>query len=319
MSREPDDLFHEGERAIHAALGMDGKLEQMAGRMLRDHMPEQHRDFFSVLPFVLIGSREPGGQPWASVLTGAEGFLASPDPRHLRVEALPVAGDPLGDNLVPGARLGLLGLWPETRRRNRMNGTVAAVHQDGFTVQVDQSFGNCPKYIQARAWSWRGGAPAPVAGSPERGAGLGERDLAQIARADTFFVATAHAGDRGSRSHGTDVSHRGGPQGFVHHAGSGRLVVPDYSGNFLFQTFGNLQVNPRAGLLFIDFETGDMLQFAGAARVEWDPGWGAGLPEAVRKGAQRFMVFETEAVVRTPAAVPLVWGAPERSPHLDAL
>jgi hypothetical protein len=200
-----------------------------------------------------------------------------------------------------------------------MNGTVASVDAEGFTVTVDQSFGNCPKYIQARDWRWRGGKPSRVEGNPVRSAELSDADLAQIAKADTFFIATAHADADEVPSHGVDISHRGGKPGFVHHVGGGRLVVPDYSGNFLFQTFGNLALNPRAGLMFADFDTGDLLQLAGSARVEWDPGWGEDLPEHVRSGAERFMVFETEAAVRTPAAVPLRWGPPELSPHLDRL
>jgi predicted pyridoxine 5'-phosphate oxidase superfamily flavin-nucleotide-binding protein len=271
------------------------------------------------LPFVLVGSRDASGQPWASILTGAPGFLSAADPRRLRIDTLPAAGGPLADHLAPGAKVGLLGIWPATRRRNRLNGTVAEIDGTGFSVAVDQSFGNCPKYIQARDWSWRSGGPAPITVAPERDDTLSAADLAQIAAADTFFIATAHSDSGPARSHGADVSHRGGAPGFVHHAGGGQLVIPDYSGNFLFQTFGNLAVNPCAGLLFPDFGTGDLLQLAGAARVEWDPAWGAPLPEPARKGAQRFLIFETEAVRRTPGGLPLAWSAPELSPHLAQL
>jgi hypothetical protein len=88
-------------------------------------------------------------------------------------------------------------------------------------------------------------------------------DAARIRSADTFFLGTAHPG------RGTDASHRGGPAGFVRVAGN-QLWWPDYPGNNLFNSFGNLVVSPEAALLFPDFATGRTVQLSGTAEVEWD-------------------------------------------------
>lgn len=314
-----DDPFHDGERAIHARFGMREKLADLGRKMLRDHMPDQHRAFFGQLPFLIVGSLDDRNMPWASIVTGAPGFVDSPDARRLHVASLPAEGDPLRAALVPGARLGLLGIEPATRRRNRLNGRVESAGADGFVVEVEQSFGNCPKYIQARDWRWRDGAPAPVSGRFETAASLDAADLSMIGAADTFFIATAYGTDDGGAAHGVDASHRGGKPGFVAALPDGRLMAPDYSGNFLFNTFGNIEKNPRAGLLFVDFADGRMLQISGAARILWDPTDAPALPDAARAGAQRFLEITPGQVVRADAAVPLSWSFGDYSPYLERL
>lgn len=142
--------FHEGERAVQARVGVQERLAELGPRVIRDFMPDQHRAFFEQLPFVIAGTVDARGQPWASVLVQPPGFMRSPQPRQLDVRARPLPGDPLAAHLAEGAAIGLLGLEPHTRRRNRMNGVVRRLGASGFSVDVRQSFGNCPNYIQAR-------------------------------------------------------------------------------------------------------------------------------------------------------------------------
>ena len=61
---------------------MRDKMERLGRRVIRDHMPEQHREFFSQLPLLLVGTIDACGRPWASVLAGEPGFLA-PDRRQV--------------------------------------------------------------------------------------------------------------------------------------------------------------------------------------------------------------------------------------------
>jgi predicted pyridoxine 5'-phosphate oxidase superfamily flavin-nucleotide-binding protein len=287
-------------------------MEVVGRRGIRSFMPDQHREFFAELPFLLVGSLDAGGQPWASVLAGPPGFVSSPDPRHLEIGARPLPGDPLAETLRAGAAVGLLGIQPHTRRRNRMNGTVAAVTPQGFQVAVEQSFGNCPKYIQAREAKFVGGAT----GSPGPAHHADSLDLAMgrmIRAADTFYIATAYAGGDAGRltSHGVDVSHRGGKPGFVRVDDERALTVPDFLGNFFFNTLGNLAVSPRAGLLFMDFASGDLLHLACAAEIIADS------PEVRRfQGAQRLLRFHVRQALRVERALPLRWGAAELSPVL---
>jgi predicted pyridoxine 5'-phosphate oxidase superfamily flavin-nucleotide-binding protein len=305
--------WHEGERALQARLGIDERMAEIGPRVIRDHMPDQHRTFFAQLPFLVAGSLDAQGRPWASVLAAPPGFAHSPDPHHLRVDALPLAGDPLGAALVPGASIGLLGIEPPTRRRNRMNGVVGEVDARGFSVEVRQSFGNCPRYIQAREPLFVGGAQgARVLPRSDR---LDAKARQMVRAADTFFIATAHSsvGDATAPAYGVDVSHRGGRPGFVQLSSEGTLTVPDFPGNAFFNTLGNIAVNPVAGLLFIDFATGDLLQLFVRAEVVWD-----GPEVEAFAGAERLLRMQVVAAQHAPAALPLRFGSASLSPHLAA-
>jgi len=295
--------FHDGEKALQHESGAFGTLAVAGPRVIRSYMPEQHRSFFAQLPWLVVGVLDAQGQPVAHALAGPPGFVQSPDARQLRVGA-PLAG------LAAGDPVGLLGIEPHTRRRNRMNGVVTQADEHSFSVQVTQSFGNCPKYIQAREATWAGPRePGVMQESPT----LDDAARRIIAAADTFFIATAHpaAQHGGAASHGVDVSHRGGRPGFVRIAPDGSLHIPDYSGNHFFNTLGNIALNPRCGLLFIDFETGGLLQVAASAELVWD-----GPAVTAHPGAQRLLVLRVQAVRHRAVALPLRWGPATPSPVL---
>lgn len=304
MDRSP---FHAGEQALQAQAGVRDRIEQIGRTIIRDHMPDQHRELFGKLPTLLLGAQDASGQPWATMLHGAPGFVSSPDARTLRVQALPAAGDPVAAALHDGAAVGLLGLEPHTRRRNRMNGQVQALGPAGFDVGVRQSFGNCPKYIVARQ-------PEAVTGRAPQAArrldaALDRESLALLRRTDTLFIASAsRAAPAAADGDGVDVSHRGGPPGFVQvttTAGDGwRLTLADYLGNHLFNTLGNLLAWPLAGLLVVDPERGDVLQLAARATVALTPE-GRKLQLDVLHGWWR------------AAALPLRWSAPQAPPQFS--
>jgi predicted pyridoxine 5'-phosphate oxidase superfamily flavin-nucleotide-binding protein len=142
---------------------------------------------------------------------------------------------------------------------------ISAVDATAFTVAVQQSFGNCPQYIQRRTVSRSGSARGRVRTVES----LDDDARALIARADTFFVASRSRANVGP-SGGVDISHRGGRPGFVR-TESDVLSIPDFRGNRYFNTLGNLLGEPRAALLFPDFETGDLLQLQGVATIDWSP------------------------------------------------
>jgi predicted pyridoxine 5'-phosphate oxidase superfamily flavin-nucleotide-binding protein len=314
-----NDGFHEGERAIQTRVGVRDRMSEVGSRVIRSYMPEQHRQFFTQLPFLIAGTVDDAGHPWASVLAGPAGFITSPDPEQLAVRALPLAHDPLVKTLVSGAPIGLLGLEPHTRRRNRMNGVVGHIDAQGFSVRVGQSFGNCPQYIQAREPEFVG-VSDDVSPALERADQLDDAAMDLIRQADTFYIATAHpaahtlAGtinDGPERAQGVDVSHRGGKPGFVRMDGPRMLTVPDFSGNLFFNTLGNLTVEPRAGLLFMDFGTGDLLQVSVRGEIIWD-----GTELRSFQGAERLLRFSVTGMQRMPSALPLRWGQATLSPVL---
>ena len=310
-----DEAFHEGESAVQERTGVRERLAALGPRAIRDFMPDQHREFFAQLPFLIAGTADAGGQPWASVLANPPGFIFALDPHRLEVRARPLAADPLHETLVAGASIGLLGIQPHTRRRNRLNGTVESATAAGFSVRVSQSFGNCPKYIQAREPRFveRTGSSEK---SARRAAMLDGAARGLIRRADTFFIATAYParGGASGRALGVDVSHRGGSPGFVRIDANDALTAPDFLGNFFFNTLGNLQLNPRAGLLFVDFESGDLLYLAADAEIIWE---GA----EVRRfaGAQRLLRFRLREALYVAASLPLRWGPAQPSPFLSSM
>lgn len=309
-----DNPFHAGEQAVHERLGIRERMVGLGQRVIRTAMPEQHQRFFEQLPFMLVGSLDGAGRPWASVLVGEPGFVRALDSMRLEFRALPVPGDPLAEGLKPGAPLGFLGIELHTRRRNRVNGHVTAAGAHGFSVAVDQSVGNCPQYIQGRefAWAREAGDVRPRAIEPLTALDADARAL--VERSDTLFVATASGGaddaPTGAGARGADVSHRGGRAGFVKIEDDRTLLVPDFTGNFFFMTLGNLQVNPRAGVLFIDFETGDLLTLTGTAEVVWD-----GPDLKAFDGAERAWRFRIDAGWRLRDALPLRWAFRDLSPH----
>src|SRR5262245_6053179 len=185
--------FHPGEWALQARAGMRERLERSGRRVIRDYLPEQHRELFAQLPLLLVGTLDAERSPWASVLVGPPGFVSTPDARALSINALPRAGDPLQVNLAAGVPIGILGIQLETRRRNRANGVVNAVRADGFDVRVLQSFGNCPQYIQSRAGVLvgRSSEVATSHSALREDRQLSPEAAALISRADTFFIATA--------------------------------------------------------------------------------------------------------------------------------
>ena len=97
-------------------------------------MPDQHRLFFAQLPFLVAATTDETGGPVATLLTGEPGFAASPDPRTLAIAA--ATRDPAGRRLVTGAPIGLLGIEPHTRRRNRANGRVMFGGDEGLGLGV---------------------------------------------------------------------------------------------------------------------------------------------------------------------------------------
>jgi predicted pyridoxine 5'-phosphate oxidase superfamily flavin-nucleotide-binding protein len=305
--------FHPGEQLIQAREGMRDRVERAGRKVIRAAMPDQHRELFGRLPYLVIGGVDAARRPWATLLAGPPGFVTTPDDRTLAIAAAPVDGDPLAAALVPGAPIAVLGIELATRRRNRANGTVAARAAGGLTIAVAQSFGNCPQYIQARAPLAPPGEPAPA--RPE-GARLSAAAIALVRGADTCFIASAGpAAGGGDPREGADVSHRGGRPGFLAVADDGDatvLTLPDYTGNYLFNTLGNLIRHPYAGLLLVDFERGDLLSLTTTTTIVWD-----GPEVAAVAGAHRLVRLRVERGVWLPGRAPSRWTAPAYAPQLD--
>ena len=185
---------------------------------------------------------------------GRPGFVFHRTQSICAFDVAPIDGDPVKDGLALGAPVGALGIEPSTRRRNRISGRVSTIDEHGFTVEVVQSYGNCPQYIQSRSLYFL--KLALLRHEIIRADRLSEADRALLERSDTFYIATVNPNPADGVASGADVSHRGGRPGFVRVDDNQTITTPDFVGNFMFNTLGNLMVEPRAGLLFCRLQHG---------------------------------------------------------------
>ena len=307
QDHQPQAPWHAGEIALQSSLGVAERLAEVGRHVIRDRLIEQHRQFYPLLPMTVLGSVDGAGGAWATVRTGYPGFMQAVDDQYLHLDLRRDLLDPADMGMDDGSSIGLLGIDLGTRRRNRLNGTVVR-DEIGFSVRVEQSFGNCPKYIQLRGAHYAGDPTLPSEVLPITRESMDEAMRSLIRRADTFFVASYVDLTDGQRQ--VDVSHRGGPPGFVEIDGES-LVIPDYAGNLFFNTLGNIAVNPRAGLTFMDFESGGLLQMTGDAFIIGDS------EMELRPGVQRMWRFTPRKTVWRPEALALRWEFREWSPSLS--
>jgi predicted pyridoxine 5'-phosphate oxidase superfamily flavin-nucleotide-binding protein len=284
--------FHAGELEVQRRAGVQMAAARI-GSSIRPTIPPAAQAFLALQQMVIVGSASKGAPVWASLLNGESGFARALNERSVHIAAAPVPGDPLAERAKVGDPIGLLAIDLAQRKRMRINGRIASRPGGGFLVTTEQVYANCPKYIQARVLR-----AAERSREPPRLLHRSQRLLAEqrswIERADTFFIASAHPVG------GVDVSHRGGNPGFVRVVDPTRLLFPDYAGNTMFQTLGNLALAPHAGLLFIDFDQGRTLQLTGRAQMIWDEE-----RTAAFAGAERLLEFTVEAAIERAGAGPL--------------
>ncbi|WP_137994693.1 pyridoxamine 5'-phosphate oxidase family protein [Streptomyces vilmorinianum] len=281
------DPYNPGSLAVQEKAGVRHLADHVA-RSIGTGIRPIAAAFLELQPMLVLGAADADGQVWSTLLTGAPGFVRATGPHTISVAA-PL---PTSDGTSDGTSVGTIALDPRTRRRMRLNG-LARPSARGFTVEAEQVFSNCPKYLQKRELYAPDTTTPP--GAPRHGTALTPDQERLVRAADTFFIATA-APD------GADASHRGGNPGFVRIDSPTELSWPDYPGNAMFLTLGNLETDGRAGLLFLDWRTGTTLQLTGEARIEYGP------------GSTRTTRFRVRRTVETPNASPLRWSHPEFSP-----
>ena len=264
--------FHPGEGSIQMLAGVRAEAEQRGQKMLTAKLAKNQRDFFRQSHFLASSHCDANGQPWAGLITGESGFIDIEENGNKVFVRLDKANNITRIQPRPGNALGLLGIDFESRRRNRLKATVFSTDSKQLRMIMDQGYGNCPKHNHPRRWQ------SELFDSNYRlveSQGLSDNMEQLIARADTFFIASSSGSGNGdpltkTSAWGADISHRGGEPGFVTVANN-QLSFDDYPGNTIFNTLGNLQQYPFCGLLFIDFDSGNLLQVAGIATLH-NPG-----------------------------------------------
>ena len=304
----PDDVFHEGEIAVQERAG-ERSIARRRAAMIDDRLGDAARAFLGTQGSLAVGVADADGALWASFWSVAPGFLEGDvGGRGLRIST---DGAALGDDharriIRAGDGLGLVVVDFATRRRLRVNGEVVRAEASGIELRVREVFGNCQKYIQRRERSDH--ALDGESASAEHGFAIDAQRRALIARADTLFVASRHP------TRGVDVSHRGGDPGFVHVERERTLRIPDYPGNSMFQTLGNVAVDDRAGIAFVDFEQRRVLSLTGRARAMF----GEEDPRQPTGGTGRYWELDVEQWAERSLPSTTTWTLLERShfnPH----
>ena len=288
--------WHPGERAVHSLL----KVRTSArGNPTSPGMPYSYGIRVASSPLLAVGTLDESGRPWTALWFGERGFARPVAQGVLGVQSVVAfaadgkgegkGGDPViealgllaapgggeGEMVKPegGKKMSALSIDLESRDRVKLVGkmvvgALAGGEEEGVkevqvAMAVEGSLGNCPKYLNTKVLSGR--IPTPRVVERVEGAGwLGEDALRVVDRADMFFLSSVGGGSM-------DTNHRGGPRGFVrvlrNDEGGTVLVYPEYSGNQLYQTLGNLQADARVGVVIPDYETSDVLYLTGETEL----------------------------------------------------
>jgi predicted pyridoxine 5'-phosphate oxidase superfamily flavin-nucleotide-binding protein len=303
-----NNFFHEGELAVQArAQATDGLRGK--GNFIGDGIPAGALQFVEQQNMAVIGSMDEQGRVWASAVFGPAGFIRAHDPHTL--ECIPTLTttartDPLWRNVQTNTGVGLIIIELASRKRLRVNGHLRKTGAAAYRIDVEQAYPNCPKYIQRRQVKYVSTSASAANGdSGKIGHRLVPDQQTLIRQSDTFFVTSAHP------ERGLDASHRGGQPGFVRVLNDSLLRIPDYPGNKMFNTLGNIQSYPHVGLLFIDFSNKRLLQISGSAEILWD------VHEAIDTtgGTRRCWQVTVETWRESPSPLDMDWELIEYSPY----
>lgn len=297
--------YHDGEIQVQKKAGVRD-LAERSKKVISSEIPSGALKFIDKQPIVFTSSLDKKGNVWASLLAGKLGFMHASDTQHIEFDLSLLASSPADvfwENIKKNNRVGTLFIELSSRRRLRVNGSVT-INSERMTIKVEQAYPNCPKYIQRREIEVTN-TVSGQAGSYEKFDSLNDELKTWVKKADTFFVGSA------DDQQNLDVNHRGGNPGFINIIDQNTLQVPDYEGNKMFNTFGNFELNPNTGLLFIDFKNGKTLQMIGSSEILWNQED----PENRTGGTGRFWNFHIENAFTHETLKNLEWNFLDYSPH----
>ncbi|KAF9076764.1 hypothetical protein BDP27DRAFT_1283537 [Rhodocollybia butyracea] len=277
--------WHPGEKTIHAKMNFlgDPSIDRMY-TVIGDELDAFHAEFHAQCHFLPVTTLDVDGRPWSSILAPRDGQPGSSFIRYisgstLRVTAEVWDGEPILRTGKKNMLIAGIGIDFSTRMRNKVAGfTPRYRHTEGDRVveldmAVNETVGNCPKYINLRRLSPYPHTHPKIAAenlhlSPDER--LPDELVNFILDSDTaFFGSTYIALDKDADrfpSH-LGMNQRGGRRGFIRVSKKdGRtLAMPDYSGNRILTSLGNVEATPLASLTFVNFETGAILYLTGEA------------------------------------------------------
>ena len=299
-------VYHQGEIEVQKLAGEE-LMANRNSRGIAKSIVKGAVNFIEKQPMLILSSVDQNEKIWVSALIGDFGLSQVIDLEHVFIDLQKVKSsrlDPFFQNVKVNTGVGVLFIELATRRRYRINGVIQSL-ENNLNIKVEEAYPNCPKYIQKRVVSLPAHFNEPNA-SISRGKRLGKEEVQWIKQADTFFV--------GSRSieGKADTSHRGGNPGFIEVLSDGKLRIPDYQGNSMYNTLGNFAQNASAGLLFIDFEHKKTLQLTGKANLQFRQNNENDLVRST--GTGRFWLFETDEWIKIENHHQVNWEMIDYSP-----
>jgi len=303
-----DTILNEGEKTVQRLAGVSKEGERVARLAIKNRITPGLFPFIQSLPMAFVGSTDTDGKLWSSLLIGDVGFIEVPHIHEVRFHRSKIhsaASDIFFKNIQERPEVGIMFKEPSQRVRYRVNGNVSYMDDQVIHISVVEAYGNCPKYIQARKLS----EVTPIdqtASSIQTGQSLGDFEKEWITSADTFYIATKDLEGK------ADASHRGGNPGFVDILDDGTLKIPDYFGNNMFNSLGNIYEQPNTGLLFVNFDTGATLQLSGKGEILFDQTTTADMEKTGDTG--RFWLFKPEQWIHTPQHHQADWTFLQYSP-----
>lgn len=285
------DIFHDGQLAVQRITG-ETEIAKSRIPMILSSIHPRAIPFIQHQVLVFPGSEDSKGNIWLSLLVGERGFIKIPSLQEIRLDLSKITSnreDIFFKNIESKPTVGLLFHEAARRARYRAWG-IASKEGDQLSFAIRMGYPSCPKHIQRELIEIP--KNSKIASSEyQNGTSLGKPEKDWIRNAHTFFIATQ------TKKGDIESSHRGGDPGFIEIQENGLLRVPDYLGNSMFSTLGNIYENPKAALLFVDYKKGETLQLSGKAALQFDQNSEEDLYKSGNTG--RFWTFETKQWIRT--------------------
>ena len=304
--------FHSGELAVQKLSG-EADIAIRNGSVINNQILGGAMPFIAQQNMLVLSSMDKDGHLWTSIIIGNPGFISAPNNSSLLLDTrdcIKLKNDPLWQNIQHTQSVGLIIIELATRRRYRVNGMIKQIGDNQFEIEVVEAYPNCPKYIQRRELSLPKETINETIKNTKQGSTLSKTQQHLITSADSFFVGSANRNLETEQVR-CDASHRGGLPGFVEVINDTVLSIPDYLGNSMFNTLGNIHNLGRAGIIFIDFDSGTLLQLTGKAEVVWNE------EDELNKtdGTKRFWLLNVESWIETKLPEQLSWNFYDYSPH----
>ena len=285
------DYYQEGQFALQRITGEE-EIAQDRLAMVQPSIHERSIPFIEKQIFAFLGSEDANGSLWLSLLIGEKGFISVPSLQEVKLDLDKVVTnreDIVFTNIKTKPTVGLLFHQAAKRARYKAWG-IASEKDNQLSFDIKMGYKSCPKHIQKERIALPEESKALVP-SFTKGNDLGSSEKDWIIKSHTFFVTTQ------SKKGAVESAHRGGNPGFIEIMDDGRLRIPDYFGNSIYSTLGNIYNNPKAALLFIDYDNGETLQLSGSAVIQFDQNSEIDLLKSGETG--RFWTFETKHWIRT--------------------